>query len=181
MNRHAGAYAAARSRRVEDQVRHREEVLQKTIAALNDALSHIPGELEPSPAVSRSVQARLNRWHRMEQEFGMLDSSDVAELLGASRGNRNKAHELGKAGAIVGVRRGRNTLYPSFEFDLENGRVRPVIAEVAEIAGSRWDGESLLQWFCAPNGFLDGLRPVDVIEDTPRLLNAARRSLAEEW
>lgn len=116
----------------------------------------------------------------MAKEFDMLDSSHVAALLGASPSNRNKASQLAKQGRILGVARGNRTLYPSFEFDIDAGKVRPVISDVAKIAGNRWDGESLLQWFCAPNGYLDGRRPVDVIDDEQALLDTAHKSLARD-
>ena len=117
----------------------------------------------------------------MESEFGMLDSTAVARELGNSATNRNKASQLVKEGKLLGVKRGNKTFFPKFEFDLAAGKVRPVISDVVRIAGDRWSGESLLQWFCAPNGFLDGRRPVDVIDDEAALLSTARKSLAEEW
>ena len=167
--------------RSEAHLRHREAVLRRSVAALESALNRVPDEVETSPQVARSVQATENRWRRMSKEFGMLDSASVAELVGNSSRNRNKASQLAKQGKILGVQRGNRTLYPSFEFDIDAGKVRPVIAEVARIAGERWDSESLLQWFCAPNGFLDGRRPVDLITDEAALLDTARKSLAEEW
>lgn len=162
-------------------LRHREQTLNRSIKALESALSHVSEEIEPSPQIARSVQAGENRWRRMAKEFDMLDSSQVASLLGISASNRNKASQLAKQGKILGVARGNRTLYPSFEFDLEAGKVRPIVAEVVKAAGDRWDPESLLQWFCAPNGFLDGRRPVDVIDNEQTLLATARKSLAPEW
>lgn len=166
---------------VSSRLRHREQTLNRSIKALESVLSHLPEEIEPSPQIARSVQASENRWRRMAREFPMLDSSQVASLLGISATNRNKASQLAKQGKILGVVRGNRTLYPSFEFDLEAGKVRPVVAEVVKTAGDRWAAESLLQWFCAPNGFLDGRRPVDVIEDEQTLVAAAHKSLAQEW
>lgn len=166
---------------VSSRLRYREQMLNRSIKALESALSHVPEEIEPSPQIARSVQAGENRWRRMAKEFDMLDSSQVASLLGISASNRNKASQLAKQGKILGVARGNRTLYPSFEFDLAAGKVRPVIAEVVKAAGDRWDPESLLQWFCAPNGFLDGRRPVDTIDDRQTLLAAAYKSLAPEW
>lgn len=166
---------------VGDRLQHREIVLTKSINALSALAEKLPEDVEASPQVARSVVAQENRWRSMENEFGMLDSTGVAEELGNSATNRNKASQLVKEGKLLGVKRGNKTLFPKFEFDLAAGKVRPVISDVVQIAGDRWSGESLLQWFCAPNGYLDGRRPVDVIDDQETLISTARKSLAEEW
>lgn len=165
-----------------DLLRRRDENLVRSASALADVLGNIDAGSEATPQVARSLQATENRWRRIEREFGMLDSGQVAEFLGASGTNRNLAHSLAKKGHILGVRRGRKSLFPGFQFDADSGEVRPVIAEVTAIGRkAEWEDRHLLQWLCAPNGYLDGARPVDHITDESTMLHAAKSDLAVRW
>ncbi len=118
----------------------------------------------------------------MDEEFGLLDSGQVAELLGSKATNRNRAHALSKEGRILGIRRGRGILYPGFQFDKDARQVRTEITDVIAIGRDNgWQDTHLLQWFCSPNGYLDGARPVDELVDHGRLMTAARQDLAKRW
>lgn len=163
-------------------IRRRDEILVRSAAALTQVLTSISGDLEASPQITRSLQATENRWRRIEREFGMLDSGEVAELLGASPSNRNKAHQLAKDGQILGVKRGRGILYPGFQFDKELGVVRGIIKQVADIARrSGWEDTHVLLWFVSPNGFLGGTSPVHALTDGDQILEAARQDFGERW
>jgi hypothetical protein len=179
MNRHAPElnhprHSSSTAEHLHELLRRRDENL--------DVMGGIEPGVEATPQVARSLQATENRWRRIEREFGMLDSGQVAEFLGASGTNRNLAHSLAKKGQILGVKRGRKTLFPGFQFDADSGEVRPVIAQVASIGRqSGWEDRHLLQWLCTPNGYLDGARPVDHIADEVTLLQAAESDLAVRW
>lgn len=182
MTRHSGSLRDRPEAEIRERLKLQEENLIRTAAALAEAFQYVNAGQEASPQVARSVQAAENRWRAIDREFGLLDSAVVAERLGASKANRNLAHSLAKKGRILGVRRGRRILYPGFQFDHDTGQVRPVIARVVELGrGSRWADAHLLQWFCAPNGFLGGARPVDVIDNEPELLEAARADMTARW
>lgn len=167
-------------RAVEDRLRIGEQQLRRTARALAEVLERTDRGLEATPEVARSVQASENRWRAIEKEYGLLDSRSVAELLGGSGTNRNKAHQLAKEGKIIGVKRGRGTLYPGFEFD--HGEVRPVIAEVGAIGRrNHWTDAHLLLWLASPNGYLEGRVPARMMDDPGQVLEAARQDLAERW
>ncbi|MCO4255155.1 hypothetical protein [Pseudarthrobacter cellobiosi] len=130
--------------------------------------------------MARSLQASENRWRAIAKEYGLFDSGSVAALLGGSGTNRNKAHQLAKEGKILGVKRGRGTLFPGFEFD--HGEVRPVIAEVAAIGRrNRWSDSHLLLWLASPNGYLEGRIPARMMDEPGKIIEAARQDLAERW
>jgi hypothetical protein len=167
-------------RAAEDRLREDELQLRRTARALAEVLERTGQGLEASPGVARSVQASENRWRTIAREYGLLDSRAVAALLGGSATNRNRAHQLAKEGKIIGVKRGRGTLYPGFEFD--HGEVRPVIAEVAAIGRrNNWTDPHLLLWLASPNGYLEGRVPAQMMEDPGRILEAARQDMAERW
>lgn len=167
-------------RAVEDRLRTGEQQLRRTARALAEVLERTDQGLEASPEVARSLQASENRWRAIDKEYGLLDSRSVAELLGGSGTNRNKAHQLAKEGKIIGVKRGRGTLYPGFEFD--HGEVRPVIAEVVAIGRrNHWTDAHLLLWLASPNGYLEGRVPARMMDDPGQILEAAHQDLAERW
>lgn len=167
-------------RAAEDRLREDEQQLRRTARALAEVLERTGQGLEATPEVARSVQASENRWRSIAREYGLLDSRAVDALLGGSGTNRNRAHQLAKEGKIIGVRRGRGTLYPGFEFD--HGEVRPVIAEVAAIGRrNHWTDPHLLLWLASPNGYLEGRVPAQMMDDPDRILEAARQDMAERW
>jgi hypothetical protein len=136
--------------------------------------------LEASPEVAHSLRASENRWHAIAREYELLDSRAVAALLAGSGTNRKRAHQLAKEGKIIGVKRGRGTLYPGFQFD--QGEIRPVIAEVAAIGRrNHWTDPHLLLWLASPNGYLEGRVPARMMDDPDRILEAARQDMAKRW
>jgi hypothetical protein len=165
---------------VEERLRNGEQQLRRTARALAEVLERTDQGLEASPEVARSLQASENRWRAIDKEYGLLDSRSVAELLGGSGTNRNRAHQLAKEGKIIGVKRGRGTLYPGFEFD--HGEVRPVIAEIAAIGRqNQWADSHLLQWLTSPNGYLEGRVPARMMDQPDKILEAALQDMAERW
>lgn len=131
-------------------------------------------------AHSRSARAACARWRAIELEFGLLTGAEVEALLGPSW---PPAGCLAAERRILGVatKAGR-VLYPGFQFDREARSVRPVIAEVARISlDAGWKDRHILQWLCAPNGYLHGERPVDILNDRERLLAAADADLEALW
>ncbi|MCU1518169.1 MAG: hypothetical protein JWQ75_2890 [Pseudarthrobacter sp.] len=168
--------------RVQKSLSRRDEQLRRSAAALASVLELTEPGFEASPQIARSAQATENRWRAIAEEYGLLDSSSVALLVGSSPSNRNKAHQLAKEGKILGVRRGRGVLYPGFQFDKNLGQVRPIVAQVAALGRDNdWQDEHMLQWFTSSNGYLNGRSPASMM-DTPELvLEAARQDLAARW
>ncbi|MGN7149282.1 hypothetical protein ACTHQ6_09860 [Arthrobacter sp. SAFR-179] len=167
-------------RAAEDRLREDQLQLRRTARALAEVLERTGQGLEATPEVARSVQASENRWRTLAREYGLLDSRAVATLLGGSGTNRNRAHQLAKEGKIIGVKRGRGTLYPGFEFD--HGEVRPVIAEVAAMGRrNHWTDPHLLLWLASPNGYLEGRVPAQMMDEPDKILEAARQDMAERW
>lgn len=163
-----------------EKLREGDELLRNTARALAEVLQHTDPGLEASPEVARSVQASENRWRTIASEYKLLDSRAVDELLGGSGTNRNRAHQLAKEGKIIGVKRGRGTVYPGFEF--EHGAVRPVISELAAIGRrSSWSDAHLIMWMASPNGYLEGRVPARMLDQPDKVLEAARQDLAERW
>lgn len=135
--------------------------------------------ITPESGISPVEDARRRKAHRLLTiglDKGVLTTRMVSQLL---RG----PHNMQERRSLLGFsqRPGGPLFFPAFQFDLQTGIPLPVVGEVVRIAGPEWKKSSLIQWFYAPNGYLDGLRPVDVIDDRPVLLAAARKSLSAPW
>jgi len=120
----------------------------------------------------QAVRARQARWlesarRAVLKEFGTLEES-----------GRNY-ERLKQARRIFAVTYRNATYVPSFQFD-EKGRPRPAVAKVIGILGKDTSDWGLALWFTAANGWLEGKRPVDLLNDDPEeVVQAAEHEAAE--
>jgi hypothetical protein len=70
------------------------------------------------------------------------------------------------------------SVYPAFQFD-EEGRPRPVVADVLATLGQQSQGWELALWFTSVNGWVDGRRPVDLLSSEPAEVALAAEREAE--
>ena len=145
------------------------------------AAAMAPGLSLPTPAVV--LQARRNAQARAQLliEFGALTASQVAELAGSDAKNRSAlAGRWRREGRLIAVEHHGTIYYPGFQFDVD-GKPKPAVAEIvrqlAEPSITPWQ-QAL--WFTSANGWLDGRRPVDMIDDdVAAVLAAAREAMRE--
>lgn len=108
-----------------------------------------------------AVQAR-----RHIQALDMLDAHAVAELLGAGGVNRREAASaLRRRGAVIGlpVSSSRKIVYPAFQFDPLERRLRPVVASVNIALGARDDPWGVASWWSSATPRLDGAAPLTLL------------------
>ena len=155
------------------------ERASRSVAALGDAIhaAHVP----VSPPLARAVQAEQNLYDRIEAEFGLLSSAEAGRRMGSrASALRNAATAARRAGELLAVRRGRYLLFPGFQF-ADDG-VRPVMADLVALGQRHGRTEAgLIQWLCAPTTYLDGARPVEVIDKPERVLEAAEDAFGVQW
>ncbi|HEX3129451.1 MAG TPA: phasin family protein [Thermoanaerobaculia bacterium] len=135
--------------------------------------------LPTAPAV---LQARRNAAARLEMisEFGLLSSSEVAELAGSRSANRAAlANRWKQEGRLFTVTHRGETRYPGFQFDRE-GQPLAAVAQVLKSLGRQSSEWELALWFTASNGWLGARRPVDLLEREPEAVIEAARREAEE-
>jgi len=130
--------------------------------------------------VRRNAQARVE----LANEFGLLAAADVATQAGSSAANASAlASRWRKEGRVFAVEDGRAKLFPGFQFD-EAGQPRPMVADILSALSGSLDGWEFALWFTGENGWLEGVRPVDVLDsdaavDRDRVLGAAASLAAE--
>lgn len=121
---------------------------------------------EAAKATERAVAA-------MGVEFGLLDASQVAKLLGG----------VVPTGLLV-VQQDGEALYPGFQFDQQARQVKPIITELLELAdlkGRTSTGVAL--WLTSGTTYLaEGIRPVDLLDREPeQVLEVARQAWGIDW
>ena len=133
----------------------------------------------PTPAVV--LQARRNAAARaaLIEEIGVLTSGDIADLNDSLAGNRAAlASRWKREGRIFSVRHHGQDYFPAFQLDAEH-RPREVVGRILEAMGGAEGWETAL-WFVAANGYLDGRRPIDLLESDPdEVVRAAEEEAAE--
>lgn len=152
----------------------------RSARALGVALESV--EVPSTPSIARAAQAEENHWRAIDAEFGLLSSREVGVLLGSRSSNpRSAASDRHRAGKLLGVRRGRETRYPGFQFS--QGTVPAVIGDLTALARKhKWSEPDLTLWLVAPSGWLDDRRPVDMLDEHPDdVLAAAEAKFTTEW
>lgn len=148
-----------------------------------DALAEAMLPKVPVPSAPVVLQARRNAEARASllDEFGALTATQVAVLAGSAAKNTSAlAGRWRREGRLVAVEHRGTTYYPGFQFDAD-GQPRPVVGEALVHLGAPdttpWQ-QAL--WFTTANGWLDGRRPVDLLEDEPgAVVMAATETLRE--
>jgi hypothetical protein len=90
----------------------------------------------------------------------------VHRLVGSTARNWHAAaNRLHTDRRIFAIRIGDEYRYPAFQFDAE-GRPLPVMRKLLRAADGL-EGWGLALWLTAPNGFLDGRTPLDLLHEAP--------------
>jgi hypothetical protein len=152
--------------------------LDKDETLLPVAPTVVTASAEVSPQLLRSRRATAGAWVRLEDEFGLLDSDEVKELLGITSAVSLTLmdHDL------LGVTRGGSAVYPGFQF--ESGTILPVIKPLLALAReNEWSNEDLSLWLISPNTSFDAEdRPVDHLVGEPEaVLASARDEFESLW
>jgi hypothetical protein len=150
------------------------------VRELSDAVAGLRSST--SPSVARAVQATENVWRGIDEEFGLLKSGQVSELMGASRNNREFVSTRRRNGELLGAWRNSSYLYPGFQFDGQSGKVHPWVKPLLQLADELGQSAAnVVFWMVTPSTLFDGARPVDRTSDGDKLVELARRSWSVQW
>ena len=107
---------------------------------------------------------------------GTARGEDLARLLqDRLQGGCASLAKLIASGLVFGFEWRRTLWIPMFQFDLRDLSVTAEPRQVLDELADKFDGWALAAWFAQGNAWLDGRRPVDVLNvDLPMVLNAAR-------
>lgn len=154
---------AAQVARIADLIVQQKEQSERLINAMFNTTSATASSAAAQQAV-RNAEAR----QELLDEFGAIDSEQVARLAGSNAKNRSATASRYLAnGQVFGIEHGGVRYFPAFQFGAD-GRPRPVIAQVMEaLEPYGLDGWELALWFTTASGWLDDRRPVDVLDEAP--------------
>lgn len=128
------------------------------------------------PSTDATEQLRLNAEARSNllAEFPARPAAEIAGLAGITWSNPAAwLSRLQKEGKVFSVEYGRRQLFPAFQFD-GNWQPREAVAAVlAQLRDAGLQGWSVALWWTAANGWLDGARPVDLLDEKPDQVVAA--------
>jgi hypothetical protein len=128
------------------------------------------------PSTEATEQLRRNAEARSKflEEFPALPAAEIAGLAGIGWSNAAAwPSRLQKEGKVFSVAYGRRQLFPAFQFDA-NWQPRPAVGPVvARLGEAGLDGWSIALWWTAANGWLEGARPVDRLDEQPEQVLAA--------
>lgn len=151
---------------------------EQGISALRQVLAGLESPLTPQTVLGVARTDSLLR--QMREEFGFLSEAEVMALLG-----QNQDHSyvvIPRSNAIIGFVYGDDYVYPGFQFDKRLLSVRTIVPQlVALVTEHRRSSLGLACWLCSPSGYLDGARPVDLLDDPLRVLSAARGHYGAVW
>lgn len=103
-----------------------------------------------------------------------LTATQIHALSGlTSRNLSEPASRWQKEGRSFGIRRGRQYLYPKFQFS--EGRPRTVIKEILSALPPEMTAWQKAFWFASDNGWLGGDKPQERLEDSELVVEAARQ------
>lgn len=132
----------------------------------------------PTPAHVLQLQRNAGLRAAALAEFGAWTAADLARMRGVETVNEHATPGRWlKERRVFAVDGPRERLYPVFQFT-PDGHPLPVLQPVLLALPGTLSGWETLLWFTAPNGWLDGTRPVDRLAVEPDRVVAAARSLA---
>lgn len=143
---------------------------------------HVKDPDPPAADAQRDMARR--RLQNLSNEFLLLDSRTLDERRREAGGESSPGTNPSatptrweREGKISALRQGGRNLYPGFQFDASWSPL-PVVRRTLQALGPRWSGESVALWFTARNGWLDGARPVDLLQSEPdRVVTAAEHAV----
>lgn len=146
----------------------------------------LEGMLPPIATLSQDAITQLH-WNALARadalrEFGALTSAQLADMRGSKTANPHTTTSRWISGdRIFAVETPSGRLLPTFQFT--DGEPRPVVGRILAALHNQLHGWELLLWFTGSNGYLDGARPVDLLDTAPDDVVAAaghQASLSED-
>ncbi|HMJ73581.1 MAG TPA: hypothetical protein VK471_09485 [Solirubrobacterales bacterium] len=140
----------------------------------------LPDSPVPSPAQALLARRESEaRWSYL-QEFGAYTSEQIADNRSRAKNRHALANRWRSEGKVFAVELRGQRLYPGFQFDPETFAPRPIVASaLAALPRAEMSDWEVALWWVAGNDWLEGLRPVDAMQENPEAVASAAARLAE--
>lgn len=131
-----------------------------------------------------AVKAALSRVRAQEKFLAgldMADQSEACELLRLSKSNPSATlKRIEDRAGLIRIERDGRPFYPLFQFDVEAGRIHPVMLEIMRLRPAHWSNIRLCYWMTRKHADF-GRAPAELMgQDDRELLEAFRRAIEPE-
>jgi len=161
----------------------REGSASKSVRPSTEELAErmLPESPVPSPAQASLAQRESQvRWGMLE-EFGAFTSEELADQRSQAKNRHALANRWRSEDKVFAVELRGRRLFPGFQFDPETFAPEPVVADaLAALPREQMSEWEVALWWVAADPWLDGDRPVDVMQEDPDSVVAAAAGLAED-
>jgi len=157
--------------------------LPRPVRPTTDELAErmLPESPVPSPAQAALAQRESQARWSMFEEFGAFTSEELADQRSQAKNRHALANRWRNEGKVFAVELRGRRLFPGFQFNPETFAPEPVVADVlAALPLDRMSEWELALWWTAADPWLEGNRPVDVMQEDPDAVVAAAAGLAED-
>lgn len=132
------------------------------------------------PRVHRArLHAKLQK--AIRDEFQFYNQATLAERIGGeTRAALQRIRRWIERGELFSVEDGKK-LIPEFLIDWETNLPHPLVAETISNFPENTSGWTLAYWMCQGHELLMGLRPVDIMSESPHDYQQTLKSLSNEF
>ncbi|MCV3243455.1 hypothetical protein [Mesorhizobium sp. ZC-5] len=150
------------------------EARQKQLT--DDKIDALVSVYMPSPPDTDATQILLDSNARARARFleawPCLTSKQVSEAAGHGSKNQSMTTSRWKGGGkIFSVRYNGAEWFPAFQF--QDGQPHATVARVLQHLRERKSGWQMAFWFTSPNGWLNGRKPAECLDDVESVARAA--------
>ena len=139
-----------------------------------DVISALLPSAVPSTEATEQLRRNAEARSTFLEEFPALPAGELAGLAGITWSNPAAwPSRLQKEGKVFSVDYGRRQLFPAFQFDAGWQPRQAVAAVLSRLGEVGLEGWSVALWWTAANGWLEGARPIDLLDDQPEQVIAA--------
>jgi len=157
-------------------IRDKQQHLQTQVTKLVEAM--LPQDPTEKLALEIADENAVLR-RRFMSEWPSLTSKQVHEGSGSKGKNAAlTASRWRRQGKVFAIPFRNVDRYPAFQFS--DGRPKDIVAKILKEVAEQRTPWQIAFWFVAENGWLDGRRPIDLMDAEPDLvIGAARREVDE--
>ncbi len=148
----------------------------------SDVVASVSPRRVPSPAWFLQAQRNATERQELLEEFGALESDQLADLAGSqARNRRATAHRWQESGQVFSVPSQGRAIFPGFQFSAETGHPKPAVRDVLRALPDAMQGWELALWWTTPIDLLDWRRPVDLLDSDQTSVVTAALDEASQW
>lgn len=129
----------------------------------------------------KAALSRVRAQGKLLAGLDMAEQSEACELLRLSKSNPSATlRRIEERAGLIRIEREGRPFYPLFQFDVEAGRIHPVMLEIKRLRPAHWSSIRLCYWMTRKHADF-GRAPAELMgRDDGRIVEAFRRAIEPE-